>query len=331
MARGVKTGDANWVGCVKSLERLVGTGALTIPLSGAHYLELWHRSSRDSREYVGSLMRDLSGYAAWPPVQRVQALEIDSFVERKRGVDLRVVASDLIGRGACHAFDSPYGRLRFVESIANESQSEGAATQPFADFDELVGAIGPERWEWFQLVGNEEIMKPDGLDRTPQHRLGSQYQQEELALRQHLKADPGMMDRVEDVVIAQEVGLLVDCINETCLAKQVNPLGLFLDENDHTVASDAVRGFVRGVPTLDVITALRTWKHRDLSHPWDQHDLTDLIALAVAVPYADEVVTEKRWMHLANAAGLARRYRTGIGAGLLGLQRALVALAQFPS
>lgn len=89
---------------------------------------------------------------------------------------------------------------------------------------------------------------------------------------------------------------------------------------------EAMRGFVNGLPSVDTLATLREWKHRDLTHEWQQHDQSDLLSLAVAVPYADVVVTERRWAHLCEASGLSAKYDTRVCA-LRVLERVLDGLA----
>jgi hypothetical protein len=101
-------------------------------------------------------------------------------------------------------------------------------------------------------------------------------------------------------------------INQACWEARTQPHGLFLENPEFATPAEAMRAFVLGLPSVDVLVTLREWKHRDLSHPWEQHDQTDIHALSVAIPYADVVVTERRWAHLANASGLAKRYETNV-------------------
>uniref|UniRef100_UPI001C54523B hypothetical protein n=1 Tax=Mycolicibacterium vinylchloridicum TaxID=2736928 RepID=UPI001C54523B len=49
---------------------------------------------------------------------------------------------------------------------------------------------------------------------------------------------------------------------------------------------------------------------RSPQKPWEGNDLNDVIALAIAVPYCDVVVTEKSWASLVNAAKVGKRFNT---------------------
>jgi hypothetical protein len=146
---------------------------VVVPLSPAHYLELWHRGTQESREDIGRLVKDISGYATFAPLPTVRKLEVEAFGSRFVGGDGCVTWADVPGTGACHAFGSRFGRFRFVESIAS---ADGVVPKgrPVAAPDELVDMeLSGPRWEWLQLVGTAEIVANPGIERAPEHRLGS--------------------------------------------------------------------------------------------------------------------------------------------------------------
>ena len=64
-------------------------------------------------------MRDLTKYASFAPIETIRSMEVDAFVQRHLGRRRTIKTLDLVGHGACHAFGSPFGRFRFVESIAS--------------------------------------------------------------------------------------------------------------------------------------------------------------------------------------------------------------------
>lgn len=323
MARGVDSKDVRWTEAFQALRSAVETDAVTVPLSAAHYLELWHRSDTGSRERIGALMRDLSGYATLLAFSSVQRREIDAFVAAWVGDERRVSTADVIGRGSSHAFSSPYGRLRFVQNIEARGEPEGPPIDPPDNLQQFRALVGEDGWEWFQLVGADDFNSESWVDRTPEHRFGSRDEAEENRVRALLTEDPKTMNRLDDLMMTQEFVELTDTTNRICVARRLDPHGLFFEAMHPNGISGAVREFGRSVPTVHVRTTLRAWKHRDFSHPWDQHDRTDLLALSVAIPYCDWVVTERRWAHLAKASGLSQIYNTEVGAGLPSLERVL--------
>lgn len=321
MAQGRQSGDARWAAVCTALATAVSNGRIVVPLSAAHYLELWNRHDRRSREQVGALMRDVSQYATISSPGEVRRREVRMLTSRLTGgSQCPSPMESFVGRGAAHAFDSPNGRVRFVESLASRDGStpEGPVMPPPAGWDELDrSALG---WEWLQLVGTEMILQSDGLDRTPEHRFGTQYMRDQLGLREHLLLEPDARRRLWDIVVTGELLSLLGEINDACEEFGVDPRYLVFDRKLGQASLLAGRAFIAGLPSVFTLATLRLWKHRDLTHPWEQHDWTDISTLSVAVPYCNVVITERRWAHLIKAARLAERYETWVGQGLAAME-----------
>lgn len=314
IAKGCSIEDERWVNIYEALLSMANKGHIRVVLSSAHYLELWHRGTQASREDIGRVMRDLTDYATFPPIQSIRKLEVEAFVLRHVGKERRVGAEDVLGRGASHAFGSRFGRFRFVESIASADgmTAEGRAA-PAPDNWIDLDLEGP-KWEWFNLVGTQEVLEREGLERAPQHRLGNASVQGEMQLRHLVSTHTWARARLHDLVITDEIKTLTNAINQACWEARTQPHGLFMENPAFESPAEGMRAFVAGLPSVDTLATLREWKHRDLNHQWDQHDQADLLSLAVAIPYADVVVTERRWAHLCRASGLAGKYATQVGA-----------------
>src|SRR5690349_14516908 len=63
MARACARAEPLWLHIRDQLTQSVQAGRIVVPLSPAHYLELWHRRDHASRRNVAELMKDISGYA----------------------------------------------------------------------------------------------------------------------------------------------------------------------------------------------------------------------------------------------------------------------------
>lgn len=321
-AKGLQDDPDTWWPLLDRLQSTVEDGRLRVPLSATHYLELWHRRDHDSRRQVATVMRDLSNYAAISPIQRIQLLEVESAVDVAPGLadtprDLR---PHVFGEGVKHAFDSPYGRFRFVDSLKTDDEPEGAPSPPPpVDPSTLEGA----EWEWNSLYGPPQLVELD-LDRRPEHRHGSRFADTEVARRNWLVENPSARHRLYDNFLVEEINMLLEPISQAAMQRGADPRDVFLSNPAFKTPPDAMRAFAQTMPSLHVMATLRTWKHRDTSHPWDQHDRVDLMGLCVAIPYCHVVITEKRWAHLAKASGLDRLYGTTLGAG----RRPLDALAE---
>jgi hypothetical protein len=297
---------------------------MVVPLSTAHYLELWHRRERRSREQVGAVMRDVTSYASIPSTYSVRRREVRALVSQLVGRPSPLPStSDLIGHGAAHAFDSPHGRFRFIESLASPDGkvNEGHAADPPENWNTL-DRTGPE-WEWLQLVGTQPILESEGVERTPEHRYGTQHMEDELRLREYLVREPKARGHLWDHLVADELDSLRDEINEISEELDVDPHGFFLRGILGETPPESVHAFIARLPSAFAWATLRHWKHRDLTHPWEQHDWTDISALSVAVPYCDIVITERRWAHMIKATRLAERHDTEVGYGLRSLESLL--------
>ncbi|HWJ81270.1 MAG TPA: hypothetical protein VNS55_03445 [Nocardioides sp.] len=317
IARGRRVGDSRWVAVFDGLLAAVAEHRVVLPLISSHYLELWNRSDQISREGVATVMRDLSSYVTLAPIQDIRRREVAIAVERYSHPEAAGLAvEDLLGHGVNHAFNSSYGRFRFVESLASTdgSVAEGPSV-PAPDSWTDVVREGPA-WEWINLAGLDDVVHNPGLERTPTHRLGTAHVQEELRIRELIGRAPWARTRIEDIVVTEELQALTDSINAACRQAGVDPYALFLDNPTHADPSGAMRGFVRRLPSVDTAARLRVRKHQDLSHPWEQHDRVDIISLATAVPYCDVVVTERRWVHLIQASRLAADYKVRVGSGI---------------
>jgi hypothetical protein len=327
MVRGTSQGDQRWIAARSALETAVSRGQVVVPLAVAHYLELWHRREQRSREQVGALMREVTGYVTIPSPYVVRRREVRALVTQLAGEPSSLLSmTDLLGHGAAHAFGSRHGRFRFVESLASADNalSEGPAVAP-PDNWEALERSGPA-WEWLQLVGTQAILESEGVERTPEHRYGTQHMQAEMELRERIVREPGTPTQLWNFLVADELKSLTDEINEIAEELDVDPNLFFSSGVLGRTGSESVHAFVAALPSAFAWATLRYWKHRDLTHPWEQHDWTDISALSVAVPYCDAVITERRWAHMIKAAGLAERHGTRAGYGIAALDALLASL-----
>jgi hypothetical protein len=324
MARGCSKSEPAWIQLRDRLLEATSSGQLVVPLSPAHYLELWHRRDDKSRRKVAELMRDITRYVTVPSAHVVRQLEAHGLVAARIDADAQMpAAKDLLGRGASHAFGRPHGRFRFVDSIASPDGEtpEGPIVTPPPGWEQLRQH---PQWEWFQLFGMEEVIPADeGFDRTPEHRFGSAQLDHELGVRDWLRSHPEHRQRLRDLVVTEEFVSMSEYLEEACRELHIQPWEALMAGAWEAGPAEAVRDLVLSVPSANVWSTLRYLKHRDLNLPWEQHDWTDLWSLSVAIPYCDAVVTEKRWAHLATVGGLANRYGTSVDHGRRAVEKEL--------
>jgi hypothetical protein len=285
-------------------------GRAIFPLSATHYLETWHRSDWESRYNLAAIMHDLSNFYTLAPIQRIQEVEVArSVLTRLECGKLKPIPRyAALGYGVDHAFASEYGRFVYFEEV-NE---RGEGSKPTIPSDEQrldqVRTRSDWHYQWLSLAGFPDSMDIQGLDRTPQHRRGSNYAKQQQILSNWInkKENRNMLRRF---LLVEEFEDLAKDINKTCRLHSLDPSPLIQTR-------EMIMNFIESVPTRHVFSELRIARHRNNQQPWVQHDFADLLALSVAIPYCDIVVTEKQWCHVARQAHLDRKYGTVMASNL---------------
>lgn len=85
MSKGIAAAEDRWQTIVDKAQALVADDAARILLCACSHPELWHRRDRASREGVGRVMRDLTKYATFAPIETIRSMEVDAFVQRHVG------------------------------------------------------------------------------------------------------------------------------------------------------------------------------------------------------------------------------------------------------
>lgn len=323
LLQGLAESDGLAVEVRDALVHLRTLGRIRVPLSGTHYLETWHRKDYRSLRELAELMREVSDYSSIAAVHVSQRFGIACALAALEGAPAPL-APTVVGRGVNHAFGSKTGRFRFVESLGTDGRVEGAeldvgdvfATRRQRDAFVALATSGSSEWEWINLAGDEQMFArfADGLDRSPEHRHGSEAAADEIRLRRWLQSEPRAAQRLEDLIIGQEMDRMAEEVYEVAALRRFD-VAHWLGR----AGRQGVRDFVAAVPTSDVLARLRHHLHRNPQHPIEQHDRSDLHMLANVVPHCDVVVTERRWAHAVIASGLARRYGTTMVSTLAGL------------
>ncbi|MFJ8857040.1 hypothetical protein ACIRD8_01265 [Streptomyces sp. NPDC102451] len=276
-------------------------------------------------------MRELSQFSSLSPAHRVQRWEIEHALTQylgfdSEGTDSSAIMDKILGRGVDHAFASPTGRLRLVSRVASEGASEGDPLEPEPELLELleqVRSLPNDAYEWWSLAGNEDdSMIHEDWDTRGQHRIGSSYAEQEQALSNHLASNPKKKGKLDQLIAAQDLVEISEDVHEAATDLGINPLNVY-GRLLEMGGPEAVKGFLLAMPSVAVRYEARRLKHRNLQWSWQQHDHIDLTSLAVAVPYADIVVTERQWGHLFKVAKLDVRFGTRVISRLAELPQVL--------
>ncbi|MEU7778892.1 hypothetical protein [Micromonospora parva] len=219
----------------------------------------------------------------------------------------------LLGRGVNHAFHSPTGRMRVVTQVAAEGVEEGPPVAPPAnllDAIEAARALPDDAYEWWSLAGTPDSLEYPDFEVRAEHRLGLERLKRETALAKRLAADSKLRHRLDDYILAEELLEAHDRINHFGFWHNADT-GRLID-TWQTKGPEYGRFLLSLMPTRYCIFYMRRAKHRNPQWAWQQHDRTDLAALASAVPYSDVVVTERQWAHVFRSTGLDKRFGTRV-------------------
>lgn len=275
-----------------TFKRAVRAGRARFPLSSAHYFETGKQHDPTRRRNLSTTMLRLAGRERLAPPHSVVPIEIRRALIDIFGLQLPYPHLDLWGFGAAHAFAKP--ALRF------ELPAEWQIALP----PELYAVI-QGRWETaveMTLLGN---VMSEGIPENARVRLhdlknltDDRFVQEQQSVATWI-GELGR-HRLEDIMLATAVADISDP-----LAMAATELGITADQ-----IADNARAIIDAIPSRWVEMKLR---HRRQSNPqtsWEGNDLNDVIALSVAVPYCDVVVTERSWASHISAAKIGDRYGT---------------------
>jgi hypothetical protein len=293
-------------------------GSIIVPLSAAHYLETWNRRDWESRHALAGLMREISGLRTLAPVQRILNWEIERLLLRdfrhpNCACELPDVSTLVHGQGVEHAFDSPMGRLRLVESVARNGVPEGRPVNATPELLELlakVRALPDDSYEWWSLAGFKDSLEHDDWETRSEHRLGAERVSREEELAQRIAKDGYLRSRLRDYLIAEEFVFANDDINRIAFWHNSN-IDLLV-ESWQAGGPGYGSSLIDSMPTRACIVAIRMAKHSNPQWKWQQHDQTDVAALAAAVPCCDVVVTERQWAHVFRSSRLDARFGTRV-------------------
>jgi hypothetical protein len=304
LAQSRKTGDPSYSKLLQLLLRTTAEGSLSVPLAATSYLELWHRASDTSRHEVAVVMRDVSRYATLLAFHVLQEQEIAEaskwFVGDRRGEPVRVPRDRVVGFGANHAFGSPTGRFRFIESLATPEFDEGAPVDVPVEFLEMARGLSPREWEWVNLAGMPGLHNVPGVEIRPEHRIGDAYVKIQEARRRFVSTsdDPSLLFRDIIGYHLVELGeaIAANLSDEDLLANFRSP-------------SDGA-SFVSRIPSLDVKTRIEQAAHRNPQYRFRQHDRADVLAVSQTMPYCDAIWVDAQWTDMSRRSKCDVAYDT---------------------
>lgn len=261
---------------------------------------------RNRRQQLRNFMTsisDLSTFAPWDIVRYEEKLEfIDSNATSKAAS-----MSSVLGQGIPFMFAGNHWSIEFGEDDLDDEQNE--LKEELCEFAESIEAF-------------EELAEDLELPTQTEEELEETIAEwEEIREEAHEAFYDNSQRRRYELAWYYKNHIIPD-LTEYCLLSGKNPYQ-FHDQIDANFESfvnqddEETRDFLKSFPSIYSYVNLTT--SRDLNKSQDIHpnDLNDITALSVAIPYADIVVTEKQWKHIAaNQTDIAESYNTVMSSDL---------------
>jgi hypothetical protein len=293
LAKSRKAGD---LGLEQRLAILVDAGAISVPVSATHIVEISAILSDKQRRDLSSMLRSVSRGSVLRSLEDVRNLEIGSRIAAHYGIaaplDVKPIA---VTQGYIRAFGEP--KIDFSSwRQANPQQAVVAEKQVWdalnddAVLDMILSLYVPKIGTG--STGHNAIK--DALEQTRRRTQGK---------------DLAVMERECLSGLASGFAQLA--------LQAVTELGLTLAQIEANPPTHfCTNEYMATVPTFNVWSKLHVYLARAVSREMTVNDLYDMGHLSVAVPYCDVVVADAAMAHLLTFRGLNQVYGTTVYSNL---------------
>jgi hypothetical protein len=286
------------------LRELVQSGAIRLPLSSVHYMELTENPNDTQRRQAGDAMRELSRFVAMAPLTKVVREEMRESFYNRFGRPFRQPVPKF-GVGAGFAFGEP--DFLVLKNRTDEQRAE-LERRTGLSISELTARL-QARAEYMLLVGpnGEQRQQLEGYDPYAARRMADEELKSFNIMVETLRIDPDISQRPQDAIWARELlHDVYDAYLETCAAGGFISNSPFRDKEGYS-------DFLLSLPTTRVSIMMKFHYLRDVKREWKINDFRDIHALSLAIPYCDVVVTDKKvWDVTVNRAHLDTAFGTRI-------------------
>lgn len=279
---------------LRVFKRAVDEGRARFPLSAIHYFETAKQNDRRRRLELAATMVRLAGLVRIAPPQAIVPRELCGALVEVLGVTRTLPPLAVFGSGVAHAFAKPgfaytapteWRGIELPPGILPELQRRGSVAWEALLLASVAAADGPEG---IRVEVNRIKRETDARFVHGQEEIAAQVQQHG---RQH----------IANILLAS----VYRDIREP-LAQAVLDVGLPHVEG----LGERFGAIVEATPSRWVEMKLRQQRQANPQKAWHGNDLNDVIALSVAVPYCDVVVTERSWSSMLAAVKVPERYGT---------------------
>ena len=285
-------GEPNAVRALHAIRHAIREQRLLVPVLTSNLMEAGEHSDPARRERLANFIVELSGNTSIVNNVPIVRAELQAAVFRSfLGIDTNRFRDQLVRRGM-----GPAAGLRKVVATGNDQ------------VDRLL---------------NETLLEPEvsalmlahGVDRETDRRsrqsdaAGAEVIAQIRQLDAHLSLDDRRRLELRNLLREGRVAaMLWEAIGEAQVDGPAFEAWLEDDNNCLRFAAE--------VPSIDVKAELMLARDRNSDAPTRANDGKDFTFLEVAIPYANFVVTERMWAHVARSCRLDEKYGTLILASL---------------
>lgn len=291
------------VAILEQLKALVAAGSVISPLSAVHYMEITENPRDQQRHEVADVMAAISRFRTLVSYTKILEEELDIQLNARFGRPTQVRTTPKFGDGFGFAFGKP-GRFHIRGNVDAMARLTNEQLAQLAAFENKANALA----EWMMIGGpSSEVRRAiPGYEPYAARQVADQELGRIRRMVNNLRGDPSLYRRLDDVLAAQEyVGELPELLTQALERAGIR-------QNEWLTTRDDLTAFLLALPSRRVSVAIKGRYLQDLNHNWTVNDLRDIMALSIAVPYCDVVVTDRQVCDAVTRAGLDTTFGTTV-------------------
>lgn len=302
-----KTAETRTLEAYEIAKEAARLGIARFVLSGTNHYETQLRDSFDSRLDVVEVMAELSRFHVIRRPHQIVPTEMKSAISEIMGLPHNSKPLPF-GVGVSAMWDYPFEDMSPQLMLLQDHDCEPLGLTPRVL--ELFSAYPQHANDILLLAGRDRrIFEQDKAVIQTLRSLDKDYVDRHSLIESEIASNPKLSANIKEVVAGASLSELKEEIVQGCLALGINPTSLI--ERLAGDPSNYLR-MLRLLKSRWVAYKMELLIHRQQHRQWSLHDLHDVIALSVAIPYCDVVVTENQWRHLAKTENLDREYNTRV-------------------
>lgn len=265
------------------------------PFSSVHFIESMNRVNLSSRKELLKFIFDLSKFYSIKPFYQVINMEVRNAILKSLNVK-PMDLSDYVCNDELFNFFG--GKMEIKPNEPNKENPDEIKEIK----EKLSSEFKNSEFMANALCENQTIFDGGGFQRAQNfinefNRSKEQaYSHPDKTMRKKISTA-----RIFKLFIQDEI---IKVCSEYNLDSSVKK-NIFSDENSR-------EEFLKSIPTVYVFQFIYDILDKDRNHTIESNDIWDLTYLAVAVPYCDIVVTERRWSNILNEGQIGEMYGTKI-------------------